>query len=130
MSTQVTCSACSTTFNAKAEWENEGVKCPNCHVPILIPSVTANSEDSSAMSRWLVLGAISLISLGVAGGFVFGHRQGKSDERRELAHAQSLAQSVSEKLKASEAKSSELSATGMVSSSADKLLALAMCIKS
>ena len=113
--TQVTCPSCSTSFKAKAELAGRRVKCPKCHAPVPVPSATPDEEDdagSTSVPRWLMLGAAVLIALavGAAGGVVFGHRQGRSDDKRELAEAQTRAQSMTEKLQASEASLTKIQA--------------------
>jgi hypothetical protein len=79
---------------------------PKSQPPIPVPSATSDDdrEGASAGSHWLVLGAVLLISLavGAAGGFVFGHRQGKSDDRRELAEALAQPKSLADRLKAAD----------------------------
>jgi len=107
MQTQVSCPGCSAAFRSKPEWAGRRVKCPKCHVPISIPHAAPDDEDdtgTSGNSRWLILVAVGLIAVavGAAGGFVFGHRQGRSDDKRELAEAQARAQSLTEKLRATE----------------------------
>ena len=108
MQTQVTCPSCSAALKAKPEWAGRRVKCPRCQAAIPIPRIESDEDEdasSSATPRWLILGAVGLISLavGVAGGFVLGHGQGRSDDKKELSEAKALALSVTEKLQAVEA---------------------------
>ena len=112
--TQLTCPNCSTSLKAKAEFAGRRVKCPKSHAPVPVPSATPDEDDSSstAISRWLMLVVAVLIALavGAAGGVVFGHRQGRSDDKRELTETQTRAQSMTEMLHASKASLTQIQA--------------------
>lgn len=108
MQTQVTCPGCSVAFKAKPEWAGRRVKCPRCQAAIPIPQAVPDEDDdtnSPATPRWLILGAVGLIALavGVAGGFVIGYGEGRSEDKKELSEAKALAQSMTEKCQAAEA---------------------------
>ena len=117
--TQVTCPGCSAAFRSKPEWAGPRVKCPKCYVPFSVPHTACDGEDdsdTSALPRWLIFLAVSLVAVavGASGGFVFGHRQSRSDDKRdlteaqarskrELAESQARAQSLTEQFRAAEA---------------------------
>jgi hypothetical protein len=67
-------------------------------------------DNAAPVPRWLVLGASVLVSLavGAAGGFVFGHSQGRLDDNRELTEAQTQSKSLTDKLTQAELKLSRL----------------------
>jgi hypothetical protein len=105
VTTEVTCLTCSATIRIKSDLAGKRVKCPKCQAPVSVPSTTLDSDEhTSTTPRWLFVGAAALISLavGVAGGYVFRHRQDKSDDKRELAEALALSKSLTDKLKVTE----------------------------
>jgi chromosome segregation ATPase len=67
-------------------------------------------DISSPVPRWRIHGGLILISftLGATGGIVFGHREGRSADKRELTEAQTRAQETSDKLRSVEANYSSL----------------------
>ncbi len=108
---QVSCPACSSSFVAKPEWAGKRIRCSGCgklvHVPSG-PTKTDEEGDASSEARpttWLLLGATLVIALavGAACGFIFGHRQGRSENAREIAEAQALVGTADQKLRAAEA---------------------------
>src|SRR6266849_2502077 len=100
------CPSCSTGFEVKPEWSGKRVRCPRCNQAFQVPTGEEEGDDKggSATSRSvnrLMLGATLVIALtvGGAGGCIFGHRQGKSDDVRELKEAEAQAESAVQRQK-------------------------------
>ena len=126
---RTTCPSCAADFAVKPELAGRRVQCPKCKQPVRIPSGEAEagenngSAESTGSSNWLILGAVLLISLtvGVAGGFVFGHQKGKATNAQEAAEAQTRASNAERalterdaelaKVRSDQAKDSEQSQT-------------------
>lgn len=100
---EIVCPRCWERWTASADLIGRAVRCPNtqCGASIEVKAEPEKKRepddgdkvDSRATPGWLALGASVLICLAVggAGGVVFGHRQGKSNDVRELTEAKNRA---------------------------------------
>lgn len=106
---KASCPACSVAVEVKPEWSGRRVRCPKCKQSFQVPLTgAADAEDGFAdppSVNWLVLASAVVISLAVGGaaGFIVGHRQGKSDDVRELNEAKTRAEAAIQRQKSLEA---------------------------